>query len=111
MRSPVASVSTSIVALSKSAVDWVWDVKITALPPGSTCGQRCVASFFALSSVVTGCASPPAAETRNRPLAGLGAKMIVPSSDQLAPRLLVTLVSVRGVPPVTGTFRISAAVT
>ena len=89
----------------------MWEVKITALPPGSTCGQRCVASFFVLSSVVTGCASPPAAETRNRPLEGLGAKMIVPSSDQLAPRLLVTLVSVRGVPPVIGTFRNSAAVT
>ena len=50
-------------------------------------------------------------DTEQAGLAGLGAKTIVPSSDQLAPRLLVTLVSVRGVPPLTGTFRISAAVT
>jgi hypothetical protein len=70
-----------------------------------------VASFFALSSVVRGCGSPPAAETRNSPLDGLGAKTIVPSAAQLAPRLCVTLQSVSGVPPLTGTLRISDAVT
>ena len=83
------------------------DVNSTAFPPGNPCGQRCDASFLALSSVVSGCGSPPAADTRNRPLEGVGANTMVLSGRQVAPRLRLTLQSDSDVPPVTGTLRSS----
>ena len=79
----------------------------TASPPGSAWGQRCDASFFALSSVVSGCGSPPDADTLNRPLSGDAANTIVLSGSQVAPRARLTLQIEREVPPVTGTLRSS----
>src|SRR3954447_22751643 len=100
-----------MVALSKLPAACVWEVKITALASGSTCGHRWVDSRFDLSSVVSGCGSPPPAGTRNSPLAGFGANTIMPSEPQLAPRLRASLHKVSGVPPLTGTLRISDEVT
>jgi len=60
---------------------------------------------------VSGFASPPAEGTRTRPLPGLGAMTMVPSGDQLAPRLRSTLQTVWAVPPVAGILRSSEGVT
>ena len=43
-----------------------WTVNNTALPPGSTWGQRCVTSPACLSSVVSGWGVPPAEETLDK---------------------------------------------
>ena len=87
------------------------DVNSTDLSPGRNWGQRWVASFTAAFNVVSGVGSPPAADTRIRPLPGSGANTIVPSPPHDAPRLRLTLVIVSGVPPAVGTLRISVAVT
>src|SRR5262245_5225526 len=58
-------------------------VKRTALPPGSTCGQRWEISPAASSvSVVTA----PVEDTSDNPLRGSSAATMLPSSLQLAPR-------------------------
>ena len=100
-----------MVALSKSPVAWVCEVKMTALPSGSTCGQRWVDSFLRL------------VERRDRLRLAAGRRHLeqaarrvrrehdVPSGPQLAPRLRETLQRVRGVPPLTGSLRISDDVT
>jgi len=54
---------------------------------------------------------PPAAGICISALAGLGAKTIVPSGPQLAPRERSVSQSLIGEPPLTGTFRISPGVT
>ena len=105
------AITTASIAASPKSRDFLWLVKSTALPPGSACGQRWVTSPFAVSSCVSGSGCPPEALTRTRPLAGLGAITIVPSSDQLAPRLRSTLQSDCAVPPVAGILRSSEGVT
>ncbi len=80
------------------------DVKATyrILPPGRNCGQRWLVS--ASSSWVNSTGSPPAAETWDSPLFGVGAKTIVFSSPHVAPRLRLTLQSFSGAPPEIETF-------
>src|SRR5688572_13325976 len=89
-------------ASSKSPV-WLFAVNITALPPRSAWGHRCVTSPVAASSLVSGAVEPPADGTRNNAARGAGAKKIVPSSAQLPPRALAfalqALQIVIGVPP------------
>ena len=103
---------TSIAALSKSAVLCVWEVNIDGLAVLQQVRPAVRGLFLRLVErghglrVAAGCRDAEAGR-----LAGLGAKMMVPSGDQLAPRLRVTLVSVSGVPPLTGTLRISDDVT
>ncbi len=84
-------------------------VKSAALPFGSTCGQRWLISSS--PRVVRTSGSPPTALTRKRPEGGDGAKTIVSSGPQLAPRLRSTAQSVLGVPPLIGTFLSALRVT
>ena len=68
-------------------------------------------SPLAASSSVSGLGSPPAADTRIRALLGLGAKTMVSSGSQVAPRLRASVQIFIGVPPVNCILRISVAVT
>jgi hypothetical protein len=59
-----------------------------ALPPRSACGQRCVISPFALSSVVSGSGDPPSDDTRTSADRAHGERKMLPSSAHVAPRAL-----------------------
>ena len=73
-----------MLASSKSPVPTVrLAVNITAFAPGSACGQRCVISPAAESSLVSGAGEPPADGTRDRPTRASSATKSVPSSAQL----------------------------
>jgi hypothetical protein len=85
------------------------DVNSTDLPSGNHCGQRWLTS--ASASSVTGCGWPPADDTRMSPLRGDGAKTMVSSAPQVAPRLRSTLHRVMGAPPAVETFLSSVGVT
>jgi hypothetical protein len=100
LRSPVATVTTSRVASSKSLAAEL-TVNRTCSPPGSAWGQRCVTSLREVSSSVSGVSSPPAAGTRERPPVVVGAMTMVSSGSQVAPRLRETPQILTGVPPLT----------
>src|SRR5215471_3750415 len=79
-------------------------VKSTALPPGRISGQRWEVSPFLRSGMVRGFGVPPAAGTRNRPEVPDGARTMVLSAPQLAPRPRGALQRLEGAPPVRETF-------
>src|SRR5262245_2715053 len=77
----------------------------TALPEGSTCGQRCVASESCV--VASGSGTPPSDDTRQRKRSGpftAGVKTILSSRPQLPPRPLAASHRVIEAPPATATF-------
>src|SRR5262249_33023657 len=98
---PSAKDTTSTLATS-NADKAVCTVNSTALPPGKTCGQRCVISPCASS--VTGMGVPPLEGIRDRPLWALSAAMMFPSSPQLPPRPVGALHNVMVEPPSTEIF-------
>src|SRR5687767_2053559 len=93
---------------SKSAV-WLFAVNITALPPRSAWGHRCVSSPLVVSSRVSGAAGkPPTDGTCDNSVRGPREKKILSSSVQLPPRALPSalpaLQIVIGEPPPVGVF-------
>src|SRR5262245_19534484 len=78
---------------------------MTALPPGSSCGQRWLGGSSDLD-LNNGSGVPPAADTLIKVVTCelSGANMILPSSDQSPPRPLGASHNVIAVPPLTGIF-------
>src|SRR5690242_14855941 len=73
-------------------------VNRTALPPGKTCGQRCVCSPG--PSFVKGRGSPPAPGILDSPVVWLSAATILPFSSQLPPvSNELVLASITAAPP------------
>ena len=92
-------------ASSKDAAPALPIVKSTAFACGSDSGHRCVRSPSSNSSVESRLGTPPAAATRARPLAGVGANTTSSSGPQLAPRVSgETSHKVSGAPPRIGTL-------
>ena len=77
-------------------------VKSTALPPGSTCGNRCVTSPSTRDS--NGVGVPPAEDTCIKLPNWFGRNPIVPSSAQAAPRAFGASQSVTAGPPAVAIF-------
>src|SRR5262249_34028667 len=92
-----------MLAASKSKEELLM-VKSTALPPGSTCGHRCVASPAVESSLVSSAGVPPASDTLKSPDLVVGEKTMFPSSPQSPPFGPSASQSVRAAPPVIEIF-------
>src|SRR5579862_8975272 len=91
-----------MLASSKFPVIWAAEVNRTAWLPGRTCGQRWVLSPAFI--LVRGAGVPPLDDTRERPPLEVSASTMLPSSPQLAPRILDASHKVIAAPPSTEIF-------